>query len=191
MCSSEKDALRRRIRATRDAIAPDRAAVAAAGAAAWAIAVPEIAGARVVALYAAVRNELSTLPLARALAERCKTLAYPRVIEARGALAFFSGGPETLVPGHLQIPEPGPQAPALSVDDIDVFVIPGLAFDGTGTRLGWGKGYYDRTLAGARGLRCGFGFECQVVSKVPRGTSDIAMDRVITEAGVKIAAAGR
>lgn len=185
----EKRALRQRIRQARDAIAPDEAARAAQRAAALAMADPDVSQARTVALYAQVGTELSTLPLARALVTRDVVLAYPRV--AGSGLEFFAANPERLVPGYMAIPEPPPDAPPLSLDDIDVLVIPGLAFDAAGGRLGWGKGYYDRTLGSARGLRVGFAFACQVVSEVPRDASDITMDRVITEAGVTKTTAAR
>jgi len=69
---------------------------------------------------------------------------------------------------------------------VDCFVIPGLAFDGQGTRLGFGKGYYDRLLASARAdaHRIGLAFSCQITDRIPRKVWDVPMHRVVTETGV-------
>jgi 5-formyltetrahydrofolate cyclo-ligase len=67
----------------------------------------------------------------------------------------------------------------------DVLLVPLLAFDGAGRRLGYGAGYYDRTLAGLPGrVVLGFGFACQRMREVPAGGTDVALPAVATEAGV-------
>jgi len=64
---------------------------------------------------------------------------------------------------------------------IDVWVVPGVAFDITGHRLGYGLGHYDRMLAGQSGLKVGLGFEIQVVPEFPPREEDLLLDFVITE----------
>ena len=68
-----------------------------------------------------------------------------------------------------------------SVEEIEVIVVPGVAFDRQGMRLGRGKGFYDRLLATAKATKIGIGYEFQLVEEIPSEPHDIAMDMVITE----------
>ena len=78
-------------------------------------------------------------------------------------------------------------APVAPVDQIDLVVMPGLGFDTQGNRLGRGGGYYDRFLSsnGFRGLRCGFGFEEQVLDMVPVNGHDVGIDIMVTDEQVR------
>lgn len=86
-----------------------------------------------------------------------------------------------LQPGRFSIPEPaGEGAPTLP-QEIDVVLVPGLAFDAGGGRLGWGRGYYDRALAQAPGARrVGVCLEWGLVEAVPTEAHDLAMHAVVT-----------
>lgn len=79
--------------------------------------------------------------------------------------------------------QPVAEAPAVAVDTVDVFCVPGLAFDAAGNRLGHGAGYYDRLLAGARqdATRVGITLERRMVTAVPHESHDVRMDVVVTE----------
>lgn len=68
-----------------------------------------------------------------------------------------------------------------SVEEIEVIVVPGVAFDRQGMRLGRGKGFYDRLLATAKATKIGIGYEFQLVEEIPSEPHDVAMDMVITE----------
>ena len=75
-----------------------------------------------------------------------------------------------------------PSLPTLDVSQINAFVMPGLAFDRTGGRVGWGFGHYDATLVAApNALRIGLAFECQVVERVTHDPHDIPVHIIITE----------
>jgi 5-formyltetrahydrofolate cyclo-ligase len=63
---------------------------------------------------------------------------------------------------------------------LDLILVPGLAFDLNGRRLGKGKGYYDRLLAGVSGIKCGVAFDEQVVSEVPAGPHDVRVNCILT-----------
>jgi 5-formyltetrahydrofolate cyclo-ligase len=184
--TTAKAALRSTMRQRRDAIPAPAAADAARAAAERALALPELAAPRLVGLYAEVGSELGTGPLARALLARGTTVAYPRVVAGRPRLDFHRVSDlAELRPGTFNIPEPDPGAPVVPVERIDLFIIPGLAFDERGDRLGWGAGYYDLTLARhPDAVRVGYAFECQLVSRVPRIHTDLPMDLVVTEAAV-------
>lgn len=183
-----KDELRRAARRIRDAIPPDRALSAARAAAAHLLDIPAVRAARTVALYAPLPGELDTTPAAEALGRRGVRIAYPRVITSEKRLSFheIAVPARDLSPGAFGIPEPTsePEAAGLPVDHIDLYVLPGLAFDRTGTRLGWGHGYYDRTLAAhPAAVRVGYCFACQVTGRVPRGPDDLPVHFLVTEDG--------
>ncbi|HTJ44150.1 MAG TPA: 5-formyltetrahydrofolate cyclo-ligase [Kofleriaceae bacterium] len=135
----------------------------------------------IVALYAPVASEVDTRPIGlRALARHLR-VAYPRVL-APHRLAFALAAPDELERGAFKIPEPRADAPIVSPD---AFIVPGIAFDRTGARIGWGHGYYDATLAAApAALRCGVAFESQLVAYVPVDPTDAHVHVVITERAV-------
>jgi 5-formyltetrahydrofolate cyclo-ligase len=191
-----KEELRRAARRTRDAISPAVAVAAAEAAARHLLALAPVAAARTVALYAAVRGELDPTPAGRRLAARGVRLVYPRVLGSERRLTFHDvalgpGGPADLHPGAFGILEPQLTAPLVALDAIDLFVVPGLAFDPSGARLGWGLGFYDCTLAQAPAApRIGYCYACQLLPHVPLGRDDIPMHQVVTEAGASHARDG-
>ncbi|NNM28728.1 MAG: 5-formyltetrahydrofolate cyclo-ligase [Akkermansiaceae bacterium] len=104
--------------------------------------------------------------------------SYPR-IDDRGQLVFHAvPDPASLRPGAMGIREPDPQRhPATPVSRLAVVLCPGLAFSPDGTRLGRGKGHYDRALAGAAAdcLRVGVSFEAARMAALPREAHDVRM----------------
>ncbi len=187
--ATAKEQLRRSLRRVRDSISVDAATLAAEAAARHLFTIGPVADARTVALYAPVRAELDCSPAARELAARGVRLAYPRVIGPAKHLEFHevelsAAGPPPLGPGTFGIPEPAASAPIVPLDHIDLFLVPGLAFDRTGARLGWGHGFYDRALARApSAVRVGYCYACQLVDHVPREAVDLPMHYLVTEAG--------
>ena len=183
---TSKDELRRSLRQVRDSIPPQVAEAAATAAAEHLGSLPALAGAGTVAIYAPVRRELDPGPAARLLRRRGAALAYPRVLVDERRLSFHLVSDEgALRPGTFGILEPDPALPSLALDAIDAFLVPGLAFDRTGNRLGWGRGYYDRTLAAVPGrLRVGYCFARQVVGHVPREPCDLPVHHIVTEIGI-------
>jgi 5-formyltetrahydrofolate cyclo-ligase len=180
-----KDELRQKMRGLRLAVAPDDATRLAELAAPHLLALSEVAAARRVALYAPIRGELDTAPIQAALAALGVACAYPRT-PSDGTLTFVDATPADLVAGRHGIPEPPAARAPIALDEVDVFVVPGLAFDGRGARLGWGRGHYDRTLAGApAALRIGLAYAFQIVPAVPADADDEHMDVVVTEAGAQ------
>lgn len=138
-----------------------------------------------VALYASIHTELDSSPLARALEARGIATCFPLVQRHRRVLEFRAAPLAELVPGCLGIPEPTDNHPIVDLRTIDCFVIPGLAFDRTGTRLGWGGGYYDQTLIhNPSASRIGLCYAVQVVSSLPQGPQDVPMTALATEEGV-------
>jgi 5-formyltetrahydrofolate cyclo-ligase len=183
---ARKAALRRAILARRDGLpASDRAARAAAIFARVA-ALPGLRAARVVLAYAAFGSEPDTGPFLRAVLAAGKALVLPRVNRATRMLELYRVEDPALQlePGTWGIREPrpalcAPVAPAA----VDFVLVPGVAFDVRGGRIGYGGGYYDRLLGRlAPGpLLVAAAFDVQVVPEVPMTAGDRRMDRVVTE----------
>ena len=143
-----------------------------------------IFGANTVALYAALPREVQTEALGRMLAAAGKRICFPAVRGDERVLEFREIEDDTgkgLLLGALGIHEPsGTQVPLAC---IDFFVLPALAVDLHGRRLGRGRGHYDATLAAAapRALRVALVFDWQVVDEVPVREHDQCVDAVCTE----------
>lgn len=117
-----------------------------------------------------------------------KSLALPR-IDGENLCAHFVGSPADLAPGRFGILEPQSNAPAAG-RSFDLILVPGLAFDRSGGRLGRGRGFYDRFLSGISGFRVGVSFDSQLVDSVPVEAHDMRMDAVVTPSGVIVCEPG-
>jgi 5-formyltetrahydrofolate cyclo-ligase len=136
-----------------------------------------------VALHSALGAEVGTDEIARRATAAGKRIAWPRLAASGRAMEFAACGVDELVPGPSRALEPPASAPVVAPDAIDLVVVPGVAFDGRGGRLGRGRGHYDATLALLRpgAARVGIAFEMQVVAEVPGEPHDVALDAVVTE----------
>ena len=181
-----KRVLRERILALRDACPAAQRAAAAQAIAGRILALPSFAAARTVLMTLPFRSEWDTLPLVHAALAAGKTMVLPRVVAGARMLALHAirDPVADVVAGHWGIREPGAQCPAVAPDAIDWVLVPGVAFDATGARLGYGGGYYDRLLPlVARGApRIAGAFALQVVDSVPAGPHDLTVDAIVTEA---------
>ncbi len=79
--------------------------------------------------------------------------------------------------------QPVASSPQVPFADIGVVLVPGLAFDRSGNRVGWGKGYYDRLLAGVEAVKVGVTLERRILPAIETEGHDVAMDLLVTEAG--------
>lgn len=140
------------------------------------------AHARTLLLYSALPDEVSTQALIDELAAQGKTVLLPRVISDTDMELRRYSGPADLQQGSFGIWEPTGEL-FTDYDTIDVAVIPGMAFDNEGHRLGRGKGYYDRFLAklSPTTYKIGLCFSWQRVDHVPTDAHDIPMDEVIEQ----------
>ena len=137
----------------------------------------------VVALYSAKGSEVDAARIDAFARSRGLVVAYPRVIGETRKLRFHTVTPEELAPSRFGLREPSADAPEVAIEDIAAFMVPGLAFDRSGWRIGWGRGHYDATLAAASpdALRVGLAFEGQLIERVPREPHDVALHIIITE----------
>jgi 5-formyltetrahydrofolate cyclo-ligase len=171
------------MRARRRALAPEARERAGREVARRLRACPEWQAARRVALYVALPDELPTAALLRAVLDESRPLLLPRI--AAGCLEFARvTTPATLRPGAFGIAEPDPEVTATALRSGDLVLVPGMAFDRRGGRLGRGGGWYDRALSSAvAGLQVfGLGFAFQLVDRVPLEPHDRAVDAVVTDA---------
>ena len=146
----------------------------------------DIAETAVVAGYWPLGEEIDPLPLMRVLAGRGCSLALPVVTKTGAPLEFRRWTlQDELEPGPHGTRHPADLAPVVVPD---VVLVPLLAFDRRGFRLGYGGGYYDRTLARLRRdgpvAAIGLAFAVQEVDEVPAGPWDQSLERIATEQGV-------
>jgi len=139
----------------------------------------------IVAAYWPIREELDVKPLLTRLMDSFQPVCLPVVVGAEEPLdmrLWEQGAP--LYPSGFGTLAPSEMAPRV---DPDVVIVPLLAFDATGTRLGYGGGYYDRTLARMkkRPRLIGFAFAGQELASIPREPHDLPLDAVVTETGIR------
>jgi 5-formyltetrahydrofolate cyclo-ligase len=137
----------------------------------------------VVALYSAKGSEVDTARIDAFARGRGLVVAYPRVIAKQRQLAFHAVTLDELAPSRFGLREPNADVPVVALTDIAAFMVPGLAFDRSGGRIGWGRGHYDATLAVASpgALRVGLAYEFQLIEHVACEAHDVALHIIITE----------
>jgi 5-formyltetrahydrofolate cyclo-ligase len=139
----------------------------------------------IVAVYSPKGSEVDTRKIDAHARQRGLRVVYPRIVDGERRLAFYEVTLDELVPGHFGLREPAADAlPAIELVTIAAYLVPGIAFDRSGGRIGWGRGYYDATLAAAdpSALRIGVAFDCQLMEQVPSDPHDAALHYVVTEA---------
>jgi 5-formyltetrahydrofolate cyclo-ligase len=180
--SARKATMRRLVLARRARLTPDERAAHAIALVDNVLALEEVAQARAVLAFVAISTEVPTDALLRAVLDSGKTLLLPYVSDEGAMQAAAVASMEELEPGYRGIPEPSTKAP-LSISEADAIVLPGVAFDERGGRLGYGGGFYDRFLDSAAGAsRIGICFDVQMVEEVPMVEHDHRVDIVVTEA---------
>jgi len=180
--AATKAELRREALARRDALPAAERAQAAGTIAARTFPVAVGSGA-IVAGFMPMKSEINPLPLMRKLADAGARLALP-VVAGQGKplimRAWAFGQP--LAAGVWGIREPEPAAPAVAPD---ILIVPLLAFDRAGHRIGYGAGYYDLTIAALRARQAvvaiGVAFAAQEIAAVPATSRDAPLDLVLTE----------
>ena len=179
---SLKTEIRRDAVARRDALPAVERAAAAAAIAARPLPVAVPAGA-IVSGFSPLKSEINPVPLMRAFAAAGARLALP-VVAGKGrplTMRSWNFG-EPLDSGVWGIREPKPEAPEVFPD---ILIVPLLAFDRAGHRIGYGAGYYDMTIARLRGMKpviaIGIAYAAQEIAAVPATPRDAPLDLVLTE----------
>jgi 5-formyltetrahydrofolate cyclo-ligase len=131
--------------------------------------------AQTVLLYAPLPDE----PDVMWLFDESKRICFPRFRADRGYESALVEATQDLVVGKFGIPEPSPKANEVNALGIDITLVPGLAFDEACSRLGRGRGFYDRWLPQISGIKVGIGFDHQLIGAVPTEAHDHQLDMVV------------
>jgi 5-formyltetrahydrofolate cyclo-ligase len=154
------------------------------------LALPQFTSAHTIMIYLDIGNEVRTRRYVPELWRLGKKVVIPYCV-ARELRLFHLKNMDELSPGTWQILEPKPEwreraERQVEAAELDLIVVPGLAFDRYGGRLGLGKGYYDHFLPHIRSdaVKIAPAFECQLVDKIPVLPHDVGVDFVVTEKAV-------
>lgn len=141
--------------------------------------------AQTIALYHPFPTEVSTADLMHAAWAQGKRVGLP-VTPPRGQpLRFLEVQPDTArVPGPMGTREPPNDCPELPLQGFDLVVLPGLGWDRSGTRLGYGGGYYDRSFSSTPAARVQLAFAAQEQPDLPRNSHDLVMHAIASERGL-------
>jgi len=176
-----KLALRDSMRAVRDALPASACQARSLSITQRLIALEEMKQAVTILAFASIRNEVRTRPSIEAAWAAGKRVALPRVVGDELALHLVDA--ETaLVEGSFSVPEPPETAERVEPEEVDFALVPALAVDPRGFRIGYGGGYYDRLLPRLeRACTCVLAYDFQLISEVPDHPFDVAVDLVVTD----------
>jgi len=140
----------------------------------------EFESAKVVGTYYAVGSEVTTELIIKRATILGKKIALPRVEEDK--ITFYEpSSTKSLIRGRFGILEPPPYE---QMNDIDILIVPGIAFDKNGNRLGYGMGFYDRLLSCKRTFSIGLAYSFQLLENLPHDKYDKRLDAIASEDGI-------
>lgn len=142
---------------------------------------------RTVMCYVSMQAEADTHAVIQAMLTDGKRVCVPQVMDKRGMMrAVRISSWEDLAPAEpFGILEPSIENPmTVMPSEIDLIIVPGVAFTPDGRRLGMGGGYYDRFLTDTQAVRIGFAFSCQIKDSLPTDVWDVKMDYLATKDGI-------
>jgi len=177
-----KSALRNKVRADVARITPERRLALAFEARALLERQPVWKEARAILFFAPMVEELDVWPMLEEALAAGKMAVLPRFDpENAGYVGCSVKEPATdLTLGKFGIREPRASCARVPLNRLDFILVPGVAFDLHGRRLGRGRGFYDQLLAGVRGRTCGVAFDEQIVGEVPTEPHDIRLHCILT-----------
>jgi 5-formyltetrahydrofolate cyclo-ligase len=182
--AAQKADLRRAALAARDALDPATRQSASASIVGALLALPELAAAQLIGAFWPIRSEVDPRPAAKGLLARGQRVALPHVTPDGLVFREWRAG-DALVAGRFGLSEPDPSLPPV---EPDALIVPLAAFDRSGQRVGYGRGYYDGAISRLSRthpvLTVGIGFAAQEVAQVPAEPHDQPLRFLITEAGV-------
>lgn len=179
-----KPELRKQILARRAALSGEERRAKSAAVQQRLLDLPEFQAAGRVLFFVSFSSEVETLPMIEQALRLGKEVAAPKVMAGQPELELrrLTDPQAQLQPGKLGILEPNDDCPLVSLAEADLIIVPAVAWDERGYRVGYGGGFYDRLLARAGDVpKIGLGFECQVISEVPRLAHDLGVDILVTE----------
>ena len=189
--TAEKAELRRRARQYLRELSPQARRASDDALFARFLALPQVEAADTLLLYPGMGGEPDTARLLPALWARGKAVCLPRCLPGRGLEARLVRPDSALIPHPYGMLEPGEDCPLVGKDAIGLVLVPGLAFDPSGGRLGQGAGFYDRWLADYAGCTAALCRTALLLPQVPRAPHDRGVELVLTEHGLYRADAQR
>ena len=177
-----KRALRIQVSAGLKRMGPGERAAASARARALLAAQPLWKTAQWVLFFAPLPEELDVWPLLTEALAAGKKIGLPRFVaeDSTYEACQIQDPKSDLRVGHFGIREPASRCAPLPSTRLDLILVPGVAFDLHGRRLGRGKGYYDQLLVELRGTTCGVAFDEQIVEEIPVAPHDVHLDCILT-----------
>ncbi len=142
---------------------------------------PVFQHATVISTFLPMRSEVDLRQLRERHPE--KRWALPRIL-AEGSMVFHPYIPNRLVRHPFGMLEPASDLPVLPPDEIELAIVPGVAFTRDGWRLGYGGGFYDRFLSGFKGISLGATYQATVLASLPHTDHDVAVEYLVTENGL-------
>jgi 5-formyltetrahydrofolate cyclo-ligase len=182
-----KKEIRKQVLAARDSMLPARRTTKSREIEERLFSLANFMSARAVLFFASFRSEVETGPMIRRALALGKRVILPKVKGKELELFEIKNFDKDISPGAWGIPEPRESAP-VTLDQIDVIVVPGAAFDEHGNRLGYGAGFYDKLLSKFTKLTIAVAFEEQIVPKIPADPHDVPVRKIVTEKRVITAA---
>jgi 5-formyltetrahydrofolate cyclo-ligase len=142
----------------------------------------QLSSARTILFFAPMPDELDVWPLLElslALGTTCALPFFDAEKETYGAKEITKLSTD-IVTGKFGVREPSPACAEIPLDKFDLVLVPGMAFDLHGNRLGRGRGFYDRLLADASGVKCGVCHNFQLLEKIPAESHDAKVNFIFT-----------
>jgi 5-formyltetrahydrofolate cyclo-ligase len=143
---------------------------------------PQLQSAHTILFFAPLADELDVWPLLEKLLKTKKLCALPafettkQSYSARRVMNLETD----IFPGKFDVSEPIPDCEEIPLDQFDLVLVPGMAFDLSGNRLGRGKGFYDRILMESSGVKCGVAYDFQLKETIPTEGHDAKVDFIFT-----------
>lgn len=127
-------------------------------------------------------KEADVTPLLELLRENGANIFLPRIHGEELEIVKINSFSDVKT-GKFNVAEPAANLAVSNQTDFDLIIVPGVAFDKSCNRIGYGKGFYDKLLKKITGLKIGTGFDLQVVDEIPSDSFDVKMDIILTESG--------
>lgn len=144
-------------------------------------ALPEALSAALVLGYMSTAEEIDPAPALRTLVDLGVTVAYPRIAGPGALTLHVVRSDRDMEVGRFGIRQPTISSPNVDPAEVDLVIVPGIAFDPSGIRIGYGGGYYDRLLLRTPSAVCvGYAFESQLLGVLPHDEHDVPMDVIVT-----------
>ena len=175
-----KKELRTKAIAARDTLSPGKRTAKSREIEERLFSLSEFKSARVILFFASFRSEVDTGPMIRRALAFGKRVVLPKVKGAELVLHEISDLDKDVSPGAWGIPEPHEPRPVM-LEELDLIIVPGAAYDKQGNRVGYGAGFYDKLLSAFKKMTVALAFELQIMPNVPTEMHDIPIKKIVTE----------